>query len=276
LPPETENSEFLTERRRRRGIYEDPLQHLWAISYSDLLMVVMTFFVFFYNVSDQREGGAAGMLFQLISSLHQGGLGKLEPGAQANGEAGAQGVQAAGQQSAGQQASGLQVAGHHAGASGNARLESEEGGGPNSRVLTSLESIRDRISVTAKDMGLATEREGNVLLIEFPDEFYRLGEYRIGPNQEAVFARLLQALAPFRSRLSAVLVGHADKVPVGHPIESLINSNLILSTLRAGRAAEYMMLKGWDPERVFAKGTGEHARVARSLTLQLEDYKAHP
>lgn len=48
-------NQILSSPEKKKDIYEDPLQFLWAISYSDLLMVLMCFFIIYAEFSNLKK-----------------------------------------------------------------------------------------------------------------------------------------------------------------------------------------------------------------------------
>lgn len=43
------------ERKEQVKVHEDDNQHLWAVSYSDFLMVLLSFFILFYSAEDSKR-----------------------------------------------------------------------------------------------------------------------------------------------------------------------------------------------------------------------------
>jgi len=53
-------------RASREGLHADDSSHLWAISYADFLMVLLSFFVIFFSADDKKR---ENMIFQIVSEL---------------------------------------------------------------------------------------------------------------------------------------------------------------------------------------------------------------
>jgi flagellar motor protein MotB len=213
-------------KRRRRELFEDPLQHLWAISYSDLLMVLMTFFILFFKF---------GSLMTKVSPL-DGVLRKLK-----------------------------QNGGYAAGSRG---IASENAGGLNSAVPLPIQAVAGRFSdgkLNFKVIG-----KGRELLVDFPDNFYPLGQYVISDLQKIELLKTLELLLPFKETVSLTFIGHTDDLPLTRS-NQIINSNLVLSNLRASRAAEFALLQGFDPSWVSTRGVGQYQRRQRSLSLLVSE-----
>jgi flagellar motor protein MotB len=59
-------------RHRRANLAEDASQHLWAVSYSDLLMVLMSFFVIYFSVNDSKDSAIFKILAELPGKVEKG------------------------------------------------------------------------------------------------------------------------------------------------------------------------------------------------------------
>lgn len=206
------------ERRRsvKRAAQEDSLQFLWAVSYTDLLMVLLCFFVLFFGTPDVKPS----VINDVIVAL----------GGKATGDSTSAPPQ-------GNQASGL---------------------------LAALNSI-----------GLTSERDPETggILVHLPDNLYPAGEFALNDRAKESLAKLLARIEPYAGQLTLTLIGHADAQPLLVHREAIVDSNLVLSSLRASRAAEFVMESGFDPRAVLTQGAGEYERSTRSLSIRISDRK---
>src|SRR5690606_8978245 len=84
------------------------------------------------------------------------------------------------------------------------------------------------------------------LIVHFPDKFFKPGQYQLGPWQQKRMQKLLDILEPHRDRIDVVFIGHTDSQAISKGKGKVVDSNLVLSNLRAARSAEFALLKGFD------------------------------
>ncbi len=203
----------LSRFRRRREIHEDPLQHLWAVSYSDLLMVLMAFFLLFFQFEDMLKS-EDGKLHRILSALEQGGI-------------------------------------------ENQSAKPREHYDPR-EVASLLSQPSLKVSVRGAQQDL---------VLDFPSGFFSAGQHHLGSSQRTLLKNVLRVLQPFHTQVSLTFEGHTDPQPVRGTKNKVIDSNLVLSSLRAARAAELAVEQGFEPAFVSALGVAEHLRKSRSLSL---------
>lgn len=224
---ELRGNKFATPIRRikQAEVYEDPNQHLWAISYSDLLMVLLTFFVLFFSFGENSK---------------QPLVDKIKISFEKVGKKGKQGV-----------------------ITGSATPEAE--------APRSVSNVSPGLAEKLKDLdvSVATKVQNEKFVIDFPDDFYSAGKYELNAKQKKELARVLAVVREYDENIHLTFIGHTDEVPVAYANNKVINSNLVLSNLRAARAVEVAWEEGFSPKYVFSQGAGEQQRKTRSLSLEI-------
>lgn len=200
----------------------------WAVSYSDLLMVLLAFFILYFRFGDQES---ASILHSVVRDLDSSG-----------------------QTKGGVPGGGL------------AKLASGQG----------ERNSAGNLKGVLEQSGFAIEQSAlnDSLIVHFPDGFFRPGQYQVGPMQQKRLIKLLNVLEPHRDALDLVFIGHTDSAAIAPGKGKFVDSNLVLSNLRAARAAEFALLKGFDPRHVSSEGVGEFRRSMRSISLKVVERKA--
>ena len=194
--------------RSKTTIYENPDQHLWAISYADLLMVLMSFFIIYFQV---REAPAPPKPIVAV----------VKP------------------------------------------IE----------VPKPVETVRpiDVVSHKLEIDGIVIQKDAvtKSILIPLPDNLFEKGQFSVSGRVKTELERVLKVIRPIADDLVVTIIGHTDEIPVAH-LAKVIDSNLILSNLRAAKAVEFAVREAdFDPKWVSSEGVGEHGRATRSLTLRI-------
>ncbi|MEI7441698.1 MAG: hypothetical protein WCK43_08750 [bacterium] len=137
------------------------------------------------------------------------------------------------------------------------------------KVLDALEkdlsSFNPKIVVTPDEAALT---------IDFGENIYELGAYMFPLKQVERLKEILSKVYPKSKDLIVTFVGHADVVKVKHRPGAIIDSNLILSNLRAARAVEVALQLGFEPKFVRGEGASEFSRVTRSLSIKISERKS--
>lgn len=226
LPPPTKNTK----------IEEDAAQHLWAISYCDLLMVLLTFFIIYFQTDDITV--IPRSLQKLVKSLITQEQFGIPPAAIVNGtNTSTASPQLAKTDEKPQGVKGIPAA-----------------------LVTQLKGANLGVTVVTN--------KGDVV-VDLPDNFYQIGQFKLGILQQRDLKHILDILQKFSSEISIVIIGHSDAKPIAKNTGRVIDSNLALSTLRGVQAVEYALSLGFDPRWLATEGVGEHGRNTRSLSLKL-------
>ena len=221
------------------ALYEDPLQFAWAISYSDLLMVMLCFFIIFFEMSDiMDQTPIRKIILSLKKNIHA-----IDVGGQT-----------------------IPPATHPA---LTGAIPQKKDGEEKVRRLSP-----DSIKKLAGSGDLVTyNREvlssGEEVVIDFPEGFFSPGSYELTVRAKEVIGRVLGEIREHENLIQLTFIGHTDSAPVMNLREKNIHSNMILSTFRATDAAFYAIKLGFDRKWVFVQGMGENTRNTRSLSLKI-------
>ena len=207
----------------------------WAVSYSDLLMVLLAFFVLYFRFGEQESSSILNNVVRQLDS------------------------QAA------------------------ARLANAQSAGAVSQNAAAGDTVASAPSLSAKQLRTAIETAGlkieesalkGSLTIHFSDQFFAPGQYQLTLKQNEKLQQLLSLLEPYRSQIDLVFIGHTDTSAIATGRKKVVDSNLVLSNLRAARAAEFALLKGFDPQHVSSEGVGQYRRATRSLSVKIVERKS--
>jgi flagellar motor protein MotB len=198
---------------------DESLQFLWAVSYSDLMMVLLTFFIVFYHYSDALKGSP---LDRVVLNLK------------------------------------------------NKALPVSATSVPQRNITyLPLDEIRQKLGKTETGKTTFNYRDG--LLINLSDNVYDAAKFTVNPVVMSELQQILDAIKPLAGSVALTFIGHTDEKPLIRVGNSVIDSNLVLSNLRAAKAVEFAVGRGFDPRWVSAQGVGEYSRNSRSLSVQIVD-----
>jgi flagellar motor protein MotB len=207
---------------RRRGgspeIKEEGDQS-WAVSYADLLMVLLSFFILFFSVDDGKRS-------EVIMKVADSARG---------------------------------LAGKPVGAGGESASSSE-----------GHASLADLKTAFAGAPRIESKSLGDKLLVYLPDGIFDAGRTVLNPEGERVVLDTLKRIKPHSDSFVLTFVGHSDDVRIKKSFTRYLKDNVDLSAVRASRGLAMAKKAGFDAERVFIKGTGNHVRNSRTLTLVIE------
>jgi flagellar motor protein MotB len=203
---------------------------LWAVSYADLLMVMLAFFVIFFEFKQVTDNQP---MEKMASELEK--------------------------------KAGLAMTGD-ATAMEKSKVAPEPVTEGQMRAPVSIPELKkiDKTMFTIKKDGKEKD-----IIIELPDDIYEMGEYALTPSDKAEVDRVLDVLRPYADNVALVFVGHTDEVPVRVFKNHIIDSNMVLSNLRSSYAVNYAVSKGFDARWVYAQGVGEYSRNTRSLSIRV-------
>ena len=215
---------------------EDSLQFLWAVSYTDLLMVLISFFVIFFQLTPSL----APTPVESVTLSLKNEFSTLKP---------------------------TQPRPNFENADTNFDIRREI-------TFSSVEDW-DHANLKAdphgkKEMGVFHDRG---IVIDFPDNFYRAGTYALGEAQKEELKKVLEAIKPHSDALVLTFIGHSDQSPMKAKQGAVIDSNLVLSNLRAAKAVEFAVTQGFNPRTVVSQGADMFSRNTRSLSLRLVERK---
>jgi flagellar motor protein MotB len=246
-------------RRRSGQLHEDANQHLWAVSYADLLMVLMSFFVISFQMVDVPDSSKDdhSPIRDVVLALQNAAQGNAIPAPAATAAGNGPGA-------------GPGMGSGTAAAAGNGTGV----GAVSAPVVITEPQVNPLIQQLADSLGEArvaakVENLEKGIVIQFPDNFYGVGEYAMNRQRETQVGRVLDLIRPHASSLALTFVGHTDTRPVTRWNGRVVDSNLVLSNMRAGKAVEFAVRRGLDPRWITAQGVGEFARSTRSLSIRI-------
>ena len=124
------------------------------------------------------------------------------------------------------------------------------------------------------DPKFLTTPEDTALSIDFDENIYSLGAYSFPLSQMNRLKEILSKVYPRSKDIILTFVGHADVIKVKNRPGAIIDSNLVLSNLRASRAVEVALKLGFEPRFVRGEGASEFSRVTRSLSIMISERKS--
>jgi len=202
---------------------EDPLQFIWAVSYADLLMVLLTFFIIFFEFTTSVHGSSVDRI--VVALAKDGSLTDLR------GKSGSQAPS------------------------------------PTGPAFDTVERLAPRLA--ALGAKATPERRSRGLVILLADNVYAPARFTVDSAMGADLTRILDLLRPFAKEISLTFIGHTDESPIARIGGTVVDSNIVLSNLRAAKAVEFAISHGWDPAWVAAQGAAQYVRNSRSLSLQI-------
>ena len=282
-------------RRRSHGSLEEGEGEGWAVSYSDMLMVILSFFIIFYNSDESTgKGEGEGAVESLVHFLRlDGSSTEIDP---KTGEKVEVQVEAKKPkqiipgfpEGTGKEEPKLdKVARNIATFFGGKKKKPQQMGKGNDVVAGvqegQIENIQGITFSEIKPKQIAGEEgkwnqilnktndevtyKGGIM-IDFADNLYNLGKYDLDPKAMNQINRVLKMIKPYENRLNIVFIGHSDSIPV-KASRRVINSNMLLSSMRAAKAVEYAIGKGFDPFWVSSQGLSQNVRNTRSLSMRI-------
>ncbi len=216
--------------RREDANFDSGENFAWAVSYSDLLMVLMSFFILFYSAEDATK--RASILSDIALSMKDG---SDRPSTKVE-----------------------STAGH------KEYLKETQLSQGDDDLATTLHAI-----LNSNSQNMKTEKFGEVLTIYLPENIFGLRKYDVNPEVIRHLTLVLSSIEKYKSRINIYFVGHTDsKVIVGG--EGLIKDNFALSSLRGASALLYALKQGFDSRHLYSIGSADNAYSSRSLSLKIE------
>lgn len=228
--------------------------HSWAVSYSDLLMVLMSFFVIFFSFSDSEKENALSEIAVSVQGAAPGGV-QAAPAVPSPIPA-----QAAQQQRNG--AVSLHAKPNDGAGEGTEGAESSH----------AKDKIRARLETAFAELGQTPTSEPlrNRLAIRFSPNLYRPRQFRVDGLLKIELDRVLAVLKPYIGKVELHFIGHSDSRAISDLKRDAITSNFALSSLRAASALEYALVRGFPSEHLFVEGAAENLGSSRTLSLRIE------
>jgi|GEM_PF-4600237 len=221
----------------------------WAISYADLLMVLLCLFIGLSVASDDTENGD-DLLKEISvsfkgSDVSQKGAG-IGLGSAANSTGPSEVIMVTG-------------------SDGKPKLV------PNPEAKTIESRIYESISSSLEQIGIQSElmQERNEILLKFEYNLFNKGEIHLDDEAKAKIRVVLDSLEPYKGKVMLSVVGHTDKSPVKTKKSKTIQENIDLAVLRASYATKWIRDTGFPAEDLRIEVSEPQADDRRSLSLHV-------
>ncbi|MEI8027602.1 MAG: flagellar motor protein MotB [Pseudomonadota bacterium] len=251
LPKNKEVRHLRMERKPSTQLAADDGQN-WAVSYADMLMVLMSFFVIFFSF----EGKQKESLLSKLSIEMQAKSSKAIVNASQSSE-----------NTVGEKGGSNGVARQQAGISSMGEQTSQQS---TQQQAEKTDEIMNLISTELEKRLFTVSKEANIeqLTVHLSDQIYGLRQFALNPKLEKELNEVLEIVRPHKDKVRIIFIGHSDSLPLSAPDSHLAN-NLDLSSLRASRAISYATSQGFDVRYLSIAAAAENMRNSRSLSLKI-------
>lgn len=222
------------ERPQAKAENFDDTSMLWAVSYADFLMVLLSFFIIFFSFEHSKNKDILNRIIQSTKTIETG---KRAPTAIGEGSSSGTG---------------------------------DGGVVPGTLTQEQSEALVSQMGTLFKAFKTDQRKEPVQLVIYMPDDSFRKGEVELSPEHRPEFKEAIENLKKFEKDISLTFVGHADKSPVMHLENRKFVDNFDLSALRATWALREAARLGLDPKNLQAKGVAENSRGSRTVSIVIE------
>lgn len=242
--------------RKREEEPEKENSERWLLTYSDLITLLMIFFVVMYSMSKVDAAKFEAVAESLSAALGGGTPAKIEIATTPSGPSFMDNFQASpnpsgtdGESTPSEQDKDNQNAGN-----GNADAEN-----------MTIEGIKQKLDKFATDNGIQTKLVSSIeergLVISIQDTLlFESGSADITPYAQSILEKIINVLAPAQNYIK--VEGHTDNLPIS---TARFPSNWELSVLRATNVVHIMQEK-IATDRLSATGYGEYRPLAKNET----------
>lgn len=227
------------DREETIEVHEDENAHLWAVSYADFLMALLSFFILFYSVDEQKRD----TLILNISQQLAESTGATTSGGKGNG------------------------AGAGAGA-GFAELASEE-------ADVNARHVPKTLIEALEGMDVKVNQEQEYMVVNFPDNMFSKGKYSIPKKNLDLLQKFFDVAKPYDGSFNFYFEGHTDASPLRRHRTKVLSDNYVLSSMRGFAALKEAKKAGFEPKYLFVQADSSNTRNSRSLSIRLERRKEH-
>ena len=202
----------------------------WAVSYADMLMVLLSFFVMFFSLKEESPQTFDDQLKKISLSMKSmdqaGGAGDTAPGHQPA-SVGANGAQ------------------------------------PASGKDFSL------LSDALKIDGVTVSNEKTQLVLTLDNTAYRSGVYQPNKAILSKVNEIVDHLKPYKGEVQMTIVGHTDSKKL-RARNAFLQDNFDLSSLRALRVLKHVIAQGFPENHATARAASSFDRDARSVSIVIQ------
>ncbi len=250
------------ERKPSTQLAADDGQN-WAVSYADMLMVLMSFFVIFFSFEGKQKESLLSKLAIEMQAKSDKAIVSAPQGTENTGGSNGGAAQQAGGSSTGeqtpQQAAQQQAAQQQAAQQQAAQQQAEQ-----------TEQTMNSISTQLEKQLFTVSKEANVeqLTVHLSDQIYGRRQFALNPKLENELNQIFEIVKPHKDKVRIIFIGHSDSLPLTASGSYLAN-NLDLSSLRASRAISYATSRGFDARNLSIAAVAANMRNSRSLSLKI-------
>jgi len=209
----------------------------WAISYGDMITLLLAFFIIFFSIQTPEK------VRKVLNNAMIASLASLDPKVEEKAR----------------QKNSEEPYGHQKQSEGDQGPSTQKDGG---QVLKAL-------SMKAEKTGIQIEKSGEKVVISFPDtSFFSSGNTDLTRDGQKELDKFVAKYLPFSGQNRLHIVGYSDKRPV--PGGRRYHDNLELSVLRAVAAQRYLQNAGIPLDRTRLAGFGV-SQTAGSQSQNISD-----
>lgn len=230
----------------------------WAISYADLLLVLLAFFVIFSSFDETEDKDAA--LLKLAQNLSSSGAFQ---------NAGGSGTQG------GNSGSNINI-GYGSGSGNGAGSSSGQGNGAGSggRGPSGSTGVVDYHRTLFQGLGSLASIElaelDQKLVLQFQNDIFPKGQFSLPTDLQEDLLQIYTSLKDQKQNIHITLVGHADRSRLRSRKNPVLNDNFDLSAIRALQALKVLRGLGFPEEQMSIKASSFHERDVRSLSMEIK------
>lgn len=251
--------------RKREEEPEKENSERWLLTYSDLITLLMIFFVVLYSMSQIDANKFKAMADSLNKALGGGTPAKMDI---ATSPSGPSLFETGNPQSKATQPGKTQNPDYTANTESASTASNQQQGQGNADVENmTIEGIKAKLDKFASDNGIQTKLVSSIeergLVISIQDTLlFESGSADITPRAREILDKVITVLATAPNYIK--VEGHTDNLPIN---TARFPSNWELSVLRATNVVQLMAGEGEiSPDRISATGYGQYRPVASNAT----------
>ncbi len=222
------------EQRAKTQISSEESQN-WAVSYSDMLMVLMSFFILFFSFNEENPDKN---LIEQISVQ----MGHLTTNQKSTVDA------------------------SHSSSEPIAPSNYKKNTASGPVTANPINNIAQALKGSSVEM--VQDPSQTSLIIHLRDQIYGKRQFVMEREVQQELKKVLEVLAPYKDQLQLTFIGHSDQLTIQNG-GFYLASNLDLSSLRASRALSYAITQGYNPANLSIQAASDQGRNTRSLSIKV-------
>jgi flagellar motor protein MotB len=242
----------------------------WAVSYADLLMVLLSFFVMFFTFKEENPDTVEAQVIKVARAM-QGEI-KEKPTPQPDIKDD-ETYEAVSEDQAGVPIPSGQAKEIPKGQSDPTKTEV---GVTNSTAPKIEDDPRLlEISKALQIDGVRVTNDKSQLVVTMNNSAFEPASYLLSISLQARINDVLRQLKPYYGTIQLTVVGHADRSNL-RSRSDLLQDNFDLSSIRALRVLKYVVNRGFPENRASARASSFFDRDARSVTFVIQSAPKAP